>query len=234
MSFVHAAQNPAGQATPEIAITADGHVTVKADARSARTVTGQLPEDEWRRIQQVLFVQNRIMDCETRVMEHEIAVLRRQRRRPAPGPDSAITIFTVRGADREQRIHCHALGLTATQLPDLQSVQSLYACQECLQNVVKVVRAGGYEQVEETLSSVNQKLERQLPGTDPLSSDDLNLVDARPDGTKYLQFSRLPATISANGTLSGLRASDRYLMVSVYERPGRPLEISIIGDTAPQ
>ncbi|MCA9075816.1 MAG: hypothetical protein KDA93_12335 [Planctomycetaceae bacterium] len=234
MTFVMPEQGAARQSMPEIAITADGRVSVRADARSPRTVTGQLPADEWRRIQHVLFVQNRMMDCEARVMEQEIADLRRQRRRPAPGADSAITVFTLKGATGEQTIRCHALGLTATQLPDLQCVQSLCACQECLQNVVKVVRAGGYEQVEETLSTVNQKLKRQLPGTDPLSSEDLNLVDARPDGTKYLQFSRLPATTNANGTLSGLRASEQYLMVSVYERPGRPLEISIIGDTASQ
>ena len=119
MTFVMPEQGAARQSMPEIAITADGRVSVRADARSPRTVTGQLPADEWRRIQHVLFVQNRMMDCEARVMEQEIADLRRQRRRPAPGADSAITVFTLKGATGEQTIRCHALGLTATQLPDL-------------------------------------------------------------------------------------------------------------------
>ncbi len=234
MTFKSPGRAAVRQVVPELSIYADGRVTVTTDARSSRTTTSQMPQDEWRHVQQELFVENRLLDFETSVMEEQIFQLRRQRRRPAPGQDAAVTVITVHGANVDREIRCHALGLTATQLPDLHCVQHLHACQECLQNIVKVVRAGGYEQVEQTLTTVNQRLERHLPGTDPLSSHDLNLVDARPDGTKYLQFSRLPQSTGNSGTLSGLRAQERYLMVSVYERPGRPLEISIIGDTAAQ
>ncbi len=234
MSFVQVGRAGNPRVTPEIAIDADGRVAVTLDARSSQAMTSQLPLDVWQHVQHVLFVEHRLLDCETAVMEEQIMQLRRQRRRPAPGQDAAVTVVRVHEENGDREIRCHALGLTATQLPDLKSVQDLYACEQCLQNVVKVVRAGGYEQVQQTLTSVNQRLERQLPGTDPLSSHDLNLVDARPDGTKYLQFARMPGSTGHSGTLSNLRTQDRYLMVSVYERPGRPLEISIIGDSAAQ
>ncbi|MCA9023873.1 MAG: hypothetical protein KDA86_01545 [Planctomycetaceae bacterium] len=234
MTFISPGQDGSRRVTPEVAIYADGRVAVTSDARSSRTTTSQIPLEQWRSVQHQLFVKNRLLDFETSTMDDQIYELRQQRRRPAPDRNADVTVITVHGTNVDHEIRCHALGLTATQLPDLPCVQHVYACQECLQNIVKVVRAGGYEQVEQTLSTVNEKLERQLPGTNPLSSQDLNLVDARPDGTKYLQFSRLPGSTGTNGTLSGLRPQDRFLMVSVYERPGRPLEISIIGDTAAQ
>jgi len=219
----------------ELSIFADGRVTATAEPASHRLVTTQLPQSEWLKVQNVLFVENDLLNCQTEELTETIRTLRRRRRRPQPGPDAAVTIFKVNGENLSHELRCHAVGLTATQLPDLPEIQCLSTCQQCLQNLVNVVRAGGYERVHRTLETVNTRLERQLPGCGPLSPDELRLVDSQPDGTRYLQFSRIPGMESyREDNVSGLRPADRFLMVSVYERPGRPLEISIIGDSAPQ
>lgn len=219
-------------AEAELAIYADGRVTATAEPASRRLLTARLPAHEWRKIQNVLFVENDLLSCQTEELSDAIQSLRRQRRRPQPGPDAAVTIFGIRGENMSHELRCHAVGLTATQLPDLPEVQRLYACQQCLQNVVNVVRAGGYERVRRTLETVNTHLEQQLPDHGPLSPDELCLVDSHPDGTRYLQFSRIPCPGSSSRNADHLQSQDRFLMVSVYERPGFPLEISIIGDTA--
>ncbi len=220
-------------AVAELSIFADGRVTATAVPSSRRLVTARFPEQEWLKVQKRLFAENELLDFQTDRLQESIDILRRQRRRPQPGPDAAVTILTVRGENFSHEIRCHAVGLTATQFPDLPDIQRLYACQQSLQNVVQVVRAGGYDQVNRTLRAVNTQLGRQIPGSGPLSPDDLRLVDAMPDGTRYLQFSRLPCADRHQPGLSrGLQSDGRFLMVSVYERPGRPLEISIIGDAA--
>ncbi|MBX3438470.1 MAG: hypothetical protein KF861_13340 [Planctomycetaceae bacterium] len=216
----------------ELMIFADGRVTAAAEPGSRARVSAQLSPSEWLKIQRILFVDNDLLGCQTEPIEDSIAALRRQRQRPQPGPDAAMTVFTVQGDQMKHAVRCHALGLTATQLPDQPEVQRLFACQQCLQNVVHVVRAGGYEQIHRTLESVNTRLARQHPGCGRLSSADLHLVDRHPDGTRYLQFCRMPCPENAlqNGGVD-LPTDERFLMVSVYERPGQPLEISIVGDT---
>lgn len=233
MAFVNLNWNP--PPVKELAIFPDGRVTATIDAVSHRMITAQLPESEWEKIQKMLFDEHDLLRFETNALDEMIDSLRRQRQRPQPGPEADVTIITIRGEDFLHEVKCHAVGLTATQLPDLPEIQSLFACQQCLQNVVHVVRAGGYERVHRTLESVNTRLERKLPGCGPLCSQDLRLVDSHPDGTRYLQFARGPYLSESRGqNLGGLQSDEQFLMVSVYERPGRPLEISIIGESVPQ
>ena len=221
----------APRAVAELSIFADGRVTATVESSSRRRVTARFPEKEWLKVQKVLFVENDLLGFRTDELADSIDALRRRRRRPQPGPAAAVTILTIRGENFSHEIRCHAVGLTATQFPDLPDIQRFYACQQTLQNIVQVVRAGGYEQIDRTLRAVNTQLGRQIPGCGLLSSGDLRLVDSMPDGTRYLQFSRLPCADSGGrGDPGDLQRADRFLMVSVYERPGRPLEISIIGD----
>ncbi|MGE4002562.1 MAG: hypothetical protein AB7I48_20370 [Planctomycetaceae bacterium] len=219
--------------TAELTIFADGRVAVTTETYSRQVVSARLPPGEWLKVQRVLFAENDLLACDSQLLNETIRTLRRHRRRPEPGPEAAVTIITMRGENVANEVRCQAVGLTATQLPDLPEIQRVFACQQCLQNVVHVVRAGGYEQVHQTLETVNTRLQRQLPGCDPLSPDNLSLVDRQPDGTRYLQFSRLPCRgDTPSGHIPGPPPRDHYLLVSVYERPGGPLEISITGESA--
>ncbi len=224
---------PSPPTVAELSIFANGRVTATADPFSRQLVTTRIPEEEWLKLQKTLFAENDLLSLRTDQLQESIEALRRQRRRPPPGPDAAVTLLTVRGEAFAHEIRCHAVGLMANQFPDLSDIQRLDACQQVLQNVVRVVRAGGYDEVNRTLQAVNTRLGREVPGSGPLSTDDLRLVDSMPDGTRYLQFSRLPRVdCGTDGGPRGLQSDDPFLMVSVYERPGRPPEILIIGDRA--
>lgn len=231
MTFVdsRAGTDPAS----ELAIYADGRVEVTSEPYSRDVIGTQLPPREWLRVQRVLFVENDLLHCDSQLLAATIDRLRFERRRPCPGPEAAVTVISLRGENIANQVRCHAVGLTASQFPDLPEIQRVFVCQQCLQNIVHVVRAGGYEQLEQTLQTVNTKLQRQLPGSQPLQPDNLSLVDRRPDGTQFLQFSRLSCPASdGSGEFSRSSAANQYLLVSVYDRPDGLLEISIVGDSA--
>jgi len=208
-----------------LAIYADGTAIVAVDGAPGRQVTGQIPAREFEQLLSCLLVENQLLRCQTAQMNQEIRAARRARQRPEPGTDAAMTVIRVRGADAEHEVRCHALGLTATQLPDLTRVQDAFACQQRLENVAAIIRAGGYENVNAVLSAANSKLRQQAPHSDLLTSRELSLVDLRPDGTRYLQFARFPSS-------DGLQPASGFVMVSVYQTPGRPPEITVTADAS--
>jgi hypothetical protein len=208
-----------------LAIYADGRTIVSVAGEPGRQITGQIPPREFEQLLSCLLVENQLLRCETSRMQHEVRLLRRARQRPEPGLDAATTVIRVRGSDAAHEVRCHALGLTASQLPELTQVQDLFASQQRLENVAAIIRAGGYDNVNAVLSAANRKLKQQAPQSDLLTCRELSLVDIRPDGTRYLQFSRFP-------NADGLQPVGGFVMVSVYQSPGRPPEITVTADAS--
>lgn len=208
---------------PFLTIEADGRACVCLDGNPATCRTARIPEAELQTLLNDLLVRQRLLDCQTAAIERTVREARRQRRRPQPGRDAATTVIRVRTASGAHEVRCHALGLTASQLSDLEPLRRLFACQQRLQNVAAIVRAGGYEQVHAVVTAANTQLKRQAPEAGLLTCRDLNLVDLRPDGSRYLQFSRVP-------DLDGLQPAGGFVMVSVYQTPGRQPEITVTAD----
>ena len=223
LEFSEAPSHSGAQSGLDVAIDADGKVTVSVPGSRSRQITGRIPEKELRRLLRELLVEHRLMDCDSTHLEEAIRSARRARRRPEPGPDAATTVIRLRSADSSHEVRCRALGLTASQLPELTQVRDLLACQRRLENVAAVIRAGGYDHVNAVLSDANRQLKQQAPEVAALTHRDLHLVDLRPDGTRYLQFSRVP-------DVDGLRPVGGLVMVSVYQAPGRAPEITITAD----
>ena len=208
-----------------LAIYTDGRTIVSVAGEPGRQITGHIPPREFEQLLSFLLVESQLLRCETNQMQREVRAARRARQRPEPGRDAATTVIRVRGADAAHEVHCRALGLTASQLPELTQVQDLFACQQRLENVAAVIRAGGYEDVNAVLSAANRKLKEQAPHSDLLTCRELSLVDIRADGTRYLQFARFP-------NADGLQPVGGFVMVSVYQSPGRPPEITVTADAS--
>jgi hypothetical protein len=208
-----------------LAIYADGRTIVSVAGEPGRQITGQIPPREFEQLLSCLLLENQLLRCETAQMQREVRLLRRARQRPEPGRDAATTVIRVRGTDAAHEVRCHGLGLTASQFPELTQVQDLLACQQRLENVAAVIRAGGYENVNAVLSAANRKLKQHSPQSDLLTCRELSLVDVRPDGTRYLQFARFP-------NADGLQPVGGFVMVSVYQSPGLPPEITITADAS--
>lgn len=208
-----------------LAIYADGRAIVSDAGGTGRQISGQIPSREFEQLLSNLLLENQLLRIESAQMQREVRTARRARRRPEPGREAATTVIRVRGIDTAHEVRCHALGLTASQLPELTQVQDLFACQQRLENVAAIIRAGGYENVNEVLSAANRKLKQQAPQSDLLTCRELSLVDVRPDGTRYLQFARFP-------NADGLQPVGGFVMVSVYQSPGRPPEITVTADAS--
>ena len=208
-----------------LAIYGDGRTIVSVPGEPGRQISGQIPAREFEQLLSCLLLENRLLRCESSQMQREIRAARRARQRPEPGRDAATTVIRVRGVDADHEVRCHALGLTASQLPELAQVQDLFACQQRLENVAAVIRAGGYDNVNAVLSAANRKLKQQAPHSDLLTCRELSLVDVRADGTRYLQFARFP-------NADGLQPVGGFVMVSVYQSPGRPPEITVTADAS--
>ena len=200
-------------------------LVVSTEGESPRRVRGRIPSRELEILFHELVVEHRLLEQDTTRLNRAIRTTRQERRRPHPGPDAATTVIRVRTNSGPREIRCHALGLTASQLPGLDDVDDLFACQQRLENVSAIIRAGGYDHVETVLKSANVQLKQQAPTVAGLTCRDLNLVDLRPDGTRYLQFSRVP-------NLQGLRPAGGFVMVSVYQTPGQPPEITVTADAS--
>lgn len=208
-----------------LAIYADGQAIVSAAGEQGRQIKGVIPQPEFRQLLSALFVEYDLLNCRTSELQQSIRSARRERQRPEPGSDAATTVIRVRSTAGAFEVRCHALGLTANQLPELTQVQDLFACQQRLQNVAAIIRAGGYEHVNAVLSSANRRLQSEAPRAESLTMADLSLVDLRPDGTRYLQFSRLPGA-------DGLQPHGGFVMISVYQPPGQSPEITVTADAS--
>ena len=213
------------QQQQSLAIFADGRAVVASADGRGRRISGQIPEHELKTLFQDLIVERRLLEIESGALKRSVRAARLERRRPDPDPDAATTLIRVRTEKGTHEIQCHALGLTASQLPDLTDVADLFACQRRLENVAAIIRAGGYDHVETVLKTANRRLRRQAPTVDRLTCRDLSLVDLRPDGTRYLQFSRVPDS-------QGLQPVGGFVMVSIYQSPGRPPEIIVTADAS--
>jgi hypothetical protein len=208
---------------PYLTIYSDGRAVVSVPEEGSASHTGRIPPHELRDLLDDLFAEYALLECWSEELAAEIRQARLERRRPQPGPDAGTTIVRVRTKSGLREIRCHALGLTASQLPDLERVRRLFASQQRLQNVADIIRAGGYDRVEAVLSAANSRLHEQAPLVQSLTPRDLSLVDLRPDGSQYLQFLRSPDE-------GGLQPDGRFVMVLVRQSPGSEPEITVTAD----
>jgi hypothetical protein len=220
---------PQEPSRPELVLYPDGRVVVTASCGNPRTLSDQLPNAELHSLLHTLVTECQLLQCRSELLDRDVRVLRAARQRPTPGPDAGMTLIRLRGDGMTHEIRCAAVGLTATQLPDLKPLQQVYDGQRRLENVASIVRAGGYRHVQGLVDSVNAYLRESRPGTLPLTCRELCLCDTQPDGTRYLQFSRMPGPPESLPG-QGLQPDEEFLMVSVYAPPHRPLEILVSGD----
>ena len=102
-----------------LAIYANGKAVVSsADGRGQR-VTNHVPAAQLHEILTCLLVENQLLDVESSQLQRQIRAVRQERQRPQPGSDAATTVLRIRTAKGAHEIRCHAVGLTANQLPDL-------------------------------------------------------------------------------------------------------------------
>lgn len=208
-----------------LAIYADGKVIVSVAGGEGGKIADRMPQREFQELLRDLFVDRRLLECRTTQLQHDIRSARRERQRPEPGRDAATTVIRIRSSDASHEIRCHALGLTASQLPELLQVRDLFDCQQRLENVAAIIRAGGYDNVNAVLSAANQKMRQQAPRSELMTCRELSLVDLRPDGSRYLQFVRFP-------NADGLQPVGGFVMVQVYQTPGGEPEITVTADAS--
>ncbi len=214
--------------SPDLIIFADGAVRLRSPSNAATQLSGRLPQREMQSVLHELLVDLDLLNCDTHALAGEIDEARRQLQRPVPGPDAALTVIRLHGEAGTHEIRCHALGLTASQFPHLAGVQRLFCAEQRLCNVMAVVRAGGYEVVEEAVRDANVHLQSRLPREAPLSCRHLCFADVRDDGSRFLQFSRFePATSSQFPGASAQMSLERVLMVSVSQSPGKSPQVRI-------
>jgi RNA polymerase sigma factor (sigma-70 family) len=109
--------------------------------------------------------------------------------------DNTTTSFCVQTRDRSQEVKWPGLAKAAMRLPDVESLQQLYALNRRLSQVIQVMLAGGPERVEAVVSKMNELVlphYRLYPGAPRLTAADLSVVSASPDGSGMdLYFGRI-------------------------------------------
>jgi hypothetical protein len=134
---------------------------------------------------------------------------------------AAATIIRCRSAQGPVEVRCEGLSVMAARFPDFPELQRLLAAQLRLQNVAAVARAGGERATEQLAQVANQTLRTSRPELPPLTPRDLSMVRELAPGNRYVQFYRLPTRTSEE------------LLVSVFETPGQPPQVSVLASPTP-
>jgi hypothetical protein len=131
---------------------------------------------------------------------------------------AAATIIRCDAGEGRAEARCDGLSVMAARFPDFPELQRLLAVQLRLQNVAAVARVGGEQASQQLATIANRTLQLSQPELPPLTPRDLSMVRQLATGSRYIQFYRLPT-----------KSTDE-LLVSVFETPGQPPQVSVLAN----
>lgn len=215
MWYVHASR----PSHPEVIVLADGRMQIMSPEGPQRT---QLEVDQVKALLNALLHHDGLVDVENQTLHHDV-----KRATVETGLSSCIegagdTVIRLRTADRQFELRCPAVGILAVRFPQVAGVKAMAAAQRRLENVRAVATVGGSKEAEYIAEMAAQAVQSEYGVSLPVSKNDLSMVRALPDGSRFCQF-----VVAMNES-----SSDSLHMISVTETPGHRPVVYMIGDSA--
>lgn len=213
MWYVHAAR----PSHPEIIILADGRMQV---------MSPEGPQRSQLTVEQVETLLNELLQVDGLAKVNSSTILDRvQKATEQTGLSSCIegagdTVFRIRTATAFHEIRCPAVGILAVRFPEVAGVKAMAAAQRRLENVRAVASVGGCEEADFIANLAAKAVQTEYGVEVPVSKDDLSMVRALPDGSRFCQF-----VIAQND-----QKNESLQMISITEMPGHRPVVQMIGE----
>jgi len=195
---------------PLLSILADGTVQMPDAYGQSRDVTGKISQAELQSLLRFAIEDNSFFSYDAEQVKEKMleAEGNRQIPRIADAPES---VFEIRLTDRRHNVRHYALGMAGQFYKDIEELQKLRAIHERLRQLMNETRVGGKAGIKKLVTAANAELEKQHPGTKPLTGKDFR-------GSYFRRDGKTAATISRNGKTAAGKP-DGTFVVAIIEIP---------------
>ncbi|TWT57613.1 hypothetical protein KOR42_09750 [Thalassoglobus neptunius] len=201
---------------PEVVVLGDGRLQIMSPEGPERS---QLSQDQLQELIHGLVNLDGLKSVETSQLESQISLAEARSGLKAQIPHAGDTVIRLRIGEEYREIRCHAVGVLANRFPELECVRAVAAATRRLENLRAVTTVGGHEEAKYIADLATRQVEDFYDMKLAISVQDLSMVRALPDGSRFSQF-----VVESNaGGESMIR------MVSVTETPGHHPRVSMIG-----
>lgn len=213
MWYVHDAQ----PSHPEVIILADGRMQIMSPEGPQRS---QLPAKQVKNLLRALLFQDGLNKVDSSTLLQRVNKATEQTGLSSCIEGAGDTVIRIRTANSYREIRCPAVGILAVRFPEVQGVTAMAAAQRRLENVRAVATVGGGDEAKFIANLAQEAVANQYGVSIPVSKEDLSMVRALPDGSRFCQF-----VVAHNG------GQDSSLqMISITETPGHRPVVQVIGE----
>lgn len=200
----------------EVIILADGRMQIMSPEGPQRSklTTGEVEE-----LLKNLWNVDGLSTVQPNLIQHEIHQASSKTGLSSHIKDAGETVLRIRTAKGVRELRCPAVGVLAVRYPEIQCVQAMAAAQRRLENIRAVATVGGSDEADHIASLAARAVQDEYGVDIPVSSADLSMVRALPDGSRFCQF-----VIALDG-----HDSNSLQMISLVEMPGHHPRVSMIG-----
>lgn len=177
-------QNPGAVLT----ILRDGTVTMPDIYGRGQSFKGRLDEQELQALLRFVIGEKKFFEFDSEKVKAEMKAA--EAKRPIPQiADAPVQVFEVQTAKRQHRVSHYALGM-ASEYPEIEALQQLFAIQKRLRRVMNETRVGGKSGVQDLLELVNRELKSGMPDAKPFTLDEFTGSSARGEDGVNANFFR--------------------------------------------
>lgn len=213
MWYVHAAP----PSHPEVIILADGRMQIMSPEGPQRA---ELPVRQLHQLMTDLLFVDGLSNVETSTIRQRVQEATLQSGLSSTIEGAGETVFRIRTATESREIRCPAVGILAVRFPEIHGVRAMAAAQRRLENLKAVTSVGGSHEAQLIANMAAEGVQSEYGVDLPVSKDDLSMVRALPDGSRFCQF-----VIAQNQA-----DSSSLQMISITETPGHRPVVHMIGD----
>lgn len=200
---------------PEVIILSDGRMQVMSPEGPQRS---DLTADALQQLLENLLHRDGLATVNSAELRREIAEQSHVSGLSSTIQGAGETVIRLRTRNSAREIRCPAVGILAVRFPQIQGIQAIAAAQRRLENLRAVTTVGGPEEARSIAQLAARAVEDEYGVTLPVTCEDLSMVRALPDGSRFCQF------LVAN-------QNDELHMISLVEAPGLHPRVSMIGGT---
>ncbi len=200
----------------EVIVLADGRMQIMSPEGPQRS---ELSIAEVEELLQNLWNVDGLSTVHTNRIQHEIHQASTKTGLSSHIKDAGETVLRIRTAKGVRELRCPAVGVLAVRYPEVQCVQAMAAAQRRLENIRAVASVGGSDEADDIANLAARAVQNKYGVDVPVSSADLSMVRALPDGSRFCQF-----VVAMEG-----QDSNSLQMISLVEMSGHHPRVSMIG-----